>query len=250
MRNGDPEPAVTPDGSSASQPDVSDGDASGQRQGETQEAQESRGLQEPCFGCCGCCGWRGPPEARLLTERRRRARAGGQAPTLLRPLRSPDRSRRGPRRDSRQAVPQPRLLPLGGPPARGSRERRMTVVPTAAAPARAAAQERNDDRARGLLKRVVRAGAGVRLAGADLEVLGITRLDQQDREQIAELAPEIIALLLPEDAGRSSRILRDLGVRPVLVDDPERAASIARTWPAWSASTSKRPLPKCGRRSR
>ena len=76
----------------------------------------------------------------------------------------------------------------------------MTVVPTAAAPARAAAQERNDDRARALLKRVVRAGAGVRLAGADLEVLGITRLDQQDREQIAELAPEIIALLLPEDA--------------------------------------------------
>jgi DNA polymerase I len=91
---------------------------------------------------------------------------------------------------------------------------------------RPAREERGADRVRALLKRLVEAGARVRLAGADLEVLGIARLDQQDREQIAELGPEIIAVLSPEDAGRSSIILRDLGVRPVLVDDPERAASI------------------------
>src|SRR5262245_6921317 len=93
----------------------------------------------------------------------------------------------------------------------------MTAVPPAAA---------HDDRVRPLLKRLVEAGAGIRLAGADLEVLGIARLGRGDGEQIAELGPEIVARLSPEDAGRSSAILRDLGVRPVLVDDPERAASI------------------------
>jgi DNA polymerase I len=93
----------------------------------------------------------------------------------------------------------------------------MTAVPPAAV---------YDDRVRPLLKRLVEAGAGVRLSGADLEVLEIARLGPEDREQIAELLPEIVAYLSPEDAGRSSTILRDLGVRPVLVDDPERAASI------------------------
>ena len=127
MRNGDPEPAVTADGSSASQPDVSDGDASGAAETKRKKRRKAAGSRARVSDRTDVSDGEASRGTHLLAERRRRARAGGRPSPLLCPMRPPDRCRRGQRGDSGQAVPQPRLLPLGGPPARGPGQRRMTA---------------------------------------------------------------------------------------------------------------------------